>query len=52
MLKIAQHLLYLFPKNLYIIIGFVFVNGPRKSYFVDALGSFKLDIHFVFVCLV
>ena len=31
------------PINIFIKFGFVSVNGPRETYFVDVLRRFRLD---------
>ena len=33
------------PINLFIKFGFVSINGPRETYFVDALRRFCLDFY-------
>ena len=43
MLKNILTLAVSVPRNLFIKFGFVSVNGPRETYFVDLLRRFCLD---------
>ena len=44
MLKNSSTVAPSFPINLSIKFGFVYVNGPRETYFLDALRIFRYPI--------